>query len=185
VLSDILGSRIVPSWFHQVFAQKWVPALYFTPGLLICIVYLLWLVKLLADGPFEELVLEVCYIVGPLNLSITFPVIVFVTVLHGFTPRIGVWFMNVRSILSPSPMITNSLLQGLSVFKIVILLFVVVAGERICIIVNILRVISDYDTSGWAVLAGNTSVQDPHANFRNSFAGSSHSGNDVSPVTAL
>ena len=34
--------------------------------------------------------------------------------------------------------------------------------------------------AGWAVLAGHTKVQDPHINFRNAFAGSSHSGNDVS-----
>lgn len=38
---------------------------------------------------------------------------------------------------------------------------------------------------GWAVLAGNTRVQDPHANFRNAFAGSSHSSNDVRPPTLL
>ena len=44
-------------------------------------------------------------------------------------------------------------------FKVVILLFVVVTG--------------------WAVLAGHTSVEDPHANFRDPFAGSSHSSNDV------
>ncbi|TBU22467.1 high affinity methionine permease [Dichomitus squalens] len=68
-------------------------------------------------------------------------IIGFVTILHGLTPRLGVWVMN-----------------GLSIFKIVILVFVVVTG--------------------WAVLAGNTPVKDPHANFRNAFAGSSHSGND-------
>ena len=33
--------------------------------------------------------------------------------------------------------------------------------------------------TGWAVLAGHTPVQDPHVNFRNAFAGSSHSSNDV------
>jgi hypothetical protein len=59
----------------------------------------------------------------------------------------------------------------------------VVAGERVCIIIN--PPMSDYDTTGWVVLAGGTSVQDPHANFRNSFAGSSHSGNDVSSISAL
>ena len=47
----------------------------------------------------------------------------------------------------------------MTVFKIVILLFIVV--------------------SGWAVLAGHTSVKDPHANFSNVFAGSSTSSNDV------
>ncbi len=33
--------------------------------------------------------------------------------------------------------------------------------------------------SGWVVLAGKTRVQDPHANFRHAFAGSSTSSNDV------
>ena len=33
--------------------------------------------------------------------------------------------------------------------------------------------------SGWAVLSGKTRVQDPNANFRNAFAGSSTSSNDV------
>ncbi|PIL33082.1 transporter [Ganoderma sinense ZZ0214-1] len=65
----------------------------------------------------------------------------FVTLLHGLTPRLGVWVMN-----------------GLGMFKIVILLFIVVTG--------------------WAVLAGHTSVEDPHANFRQLFAGSSHNSND-------
>ncbi|TBU25667.1 high affinity methionine permease [Dichomitus squalens] len=73
--------------------------------------------------------------------GISIGVIVFVTVLQGLFPKLGLWVMN-----------------GVTVFKIVILLFIVV--------------------SGWAVLAGNTSVTDPHANFRNVFAGSSHSSND-------
>ncbi|KAI1787977.1 high affinity methionine permease [Ganoderma leucocontextum] len=73
--------------------------------------------------------------------GIALGVIAFVTLLHGLTPRLGVWVMN-----------------GLSVFKIGILVFIVVTG--------------------WAVLAGHTSIQDPHANFRDAFAGSSHSSND-------
>ncbi|KAF8816854.1 high affinity methionine permease [Phlegmacium glaucopus] len=73
--------------------------------------------------------------------GIAIGVIVFVTTLHGFTPRIGIALMN-----------------ALSVFKILILLVVVIAG--------------------WVVLSGKTHVQDPHANFRNAFAGSSHSSND-------
>ena len=36
-----------------------------------------------------------------------------------------------------------------------------------------------YVVIGWAVLAGHTKVSDPHANFREAFANSSHSGNDV------
>jgi len=38
---------------------------------------------------------------------------------------------------------------------------------------------SPESVQGWVVLAGGTRIKDPHANFRNSFAGSSHSGNDV------
>jgi L-type amino acid transporter 9 len=75
-------------------------------------------------------------------------VIVFVTLLHGFTPRFGILLMNM-----------------LSIFKIIILLFVVV--------------------SGWVVLSGHTQVKNPHANFRNAFAGSSHSSNDVSNLSRL
>ncbi|KAI0338060.1 amino acid transporter [Trametopsis cervina] len=78
--------------------------------------------------------------------GIAIGVIVFTTILHGLTPRLGVWIMN-----------------GLSFFKIVILVFVVVTG--------------------WAVLAGHTKIQDPHINFRNAFAGSSHSSNDYATAT--
>ncbi|THH03279.1 hypothetical protein EW146_g10475, partial [Bondarzewia mesenterica] len=49
-------------------------------------------------------------------------------------------------------------LEALSMFKIVILLFVVITG--------------------WVVLSGRTHIEDPHANFRNAFEGSSHSSND-------
>ncbi|KAI0353860.1 amino acid transporter [Trametes cingulata] len=78
--------------------------------------------------------------------GIALGVIAFVTLLHGLTPRLGVWVMN-----------------GLSVFKIVILLFVVITG--------------------WVVLSGHTSVPDPHANFRHAFAGSSNSSNDYATAT--
>ncbi|KAI5116554.1 hypothetical protein M0805_007562 [Coniferiporia weirii] len=50
------------------------------------------------------------------------------------------------------------LMNALSVFKLFILTFIVITG--------------------WVVLGGHTRVQDPHANFRNAFAGSSHSGSD-------
>ncbi|KAL4079817.1 amino acid transporter [Scleroderma citrinum] len=73
--------------------------------------------------------------------GIALGVIFFVTLLHGITPRTGVYVMNF-----------------LTVFKIAILLLVVV--------------------SGWVVLSGKTSVEDPHANFRDAFAGSSHSSNN-------
>ncbi|KAI0667184.1 high affinity methionine permease [Trametes maxima] len=78
--------------------------------------------------------------------GIALGVIGFVTLLHGLTPRLGVWVMN-----------------GLSLFKIIILVFIVI--------------------SGWVVLSGHTRVQDPHANFRDAFAGSSHSSNDYATAT--
>ncbi|KAF8878903.1 amino acid transporter [Gymnopilus junonius] len=73
-------------------------------------------------------------------------VIFFVTILHGLTPRIGVALMN-----------------ALSVFKIIILLFIVITG--------------------WVVLSGKTHIKNPHANFHNAFAGSSHSSNDYATAT--
>ncbi|KAI0045635.1 amino acid transporter [Auriscalpium vulgare] len=68
-------------------------------------------------------------------------VMIFTTLLHGLTPRLGIYLMNL-----------------LSLFKVFILVFIVVTG--------------------WVVLAGGTRVKNPHANFHNAFAGSSHSGND-------
>ena len=50
--------------------------------------------------------------------------------------------------------------QLLSIFKIIILIFIVITG--------------------WVVLSGKTHITDPQANFRNAFAGSSKSGGDVS-----
>ncbi|KIJ12536.1 hypothetical protein PAXINDRAFT_117997 [Paxillus involutus ATCC 200175] len=78
--------------------------------------------------------------------GIAIGVILFATVLHGFTPRTAVIVMNV-----------------LTIFKIVILLFVVVTG--------------------WVVLSGKTHIADPHVNFRDAFAGSSHSSNDYATAT--
>ncbi|KAJ3555603.1 hypothetical protein NM688_g2483 [Phlebia brevispora] len=78
--------------------------------------------------------------------GIALGVIFFVTLLHGLTPRLGVLVMN-----------------GLSVFKIVILVFVVITG--------------------WVVLSGHTHIKDPHVNFRDAFAGSSHSSNDYATAT--
>ncbi|KIK81324.1 hypothetical protein PAXRUDRAFT_35907 [Paxillus rubicundulus Ve08.2h10] len=73
-------------------------------------------------------------------------VIVFVTILHGFMPRTGVFIMNV-----------------FTMFKIIILLFIVIAG--------------------WVILSGKTHVGDPYINFRDAFAGSSHSSNDYATAT--
>ncbi|KAI0728529.1 amino acid/polyamine transporter I [Fomitopsis betulina] len=64
--------------------------------------------------------------------GIAIAVIVFVTLLHGFTPRLGVYLMNALS---------------------------------------------------WVVLSGRTSITDPHANFRNAFAGSSTSSFDYATAT--
>ncbi|ETW77742.1 amino acid transporter [Heterobasidion irregulare TC 32-1] len=78
--------------------------------------------------------------------GIALGVIFFATFLHGFAPRVGVYFMN-----------------ALSLLKIFILLFVVITG--------------------WVVLSGKTRIEDPHVNFRNAFAGSSHSSNDYATAT--
>ena len=67
------------------------------------------------------------------RISPSLLVIVFATLLHGLTPRLGILVMNV----SNTPSMFNCLVehfayQGLSVFKIVILLFVVVTGTDSC-----------------------------------------------------
>ncbi|KAH8115358.1 high affinity methionine permease [Phellopilus nigrolimitatus] len=78
--------------------------------------------------------------------GIALAVIFFVTAVHGFTPRMGLYLMN-----------------SLSIFKVFILVFIIVTG--------------------WVVLGGHTSIKDPHANFRNAFAGSSHSSSDYATAT--
>ncbi|KAG2142213.1 amino acid transporter [Suillus cothurnatus] len=78
--------------------------------------------------------------------GIALGVIFFVTLLHGLTPKTGVLIMNL-----------------LSIFKIVILLFVVITG--------------------WVVLSGKTRISDPHYNFRNAFAGSSTSSYEYATAT--
>ncbi|KAJ7741342.1 high affinity methionine permease [Mycena metata] len=54
-------------------------------------------------------------------------------------------------------------MNALSMLKIVVLLVIVITG--------------------WVVLSGKTHIQDPHLNFRNAFAGSSHSSNDYATAT--
>ncbi|KAJ7701440.1 amino acid transporter [Mycena rosella] len=78
--------------------------------------------------------------------GIALGVILFVTALHGLTPRLGILVMN-----------------ALSLIKIVILLLIVITG--------------------WVVLSGKTHIRDPHVNFRDAFAGSSHSSNDYATAT--
>ena len=58
----------------------------------------------------------------------------------------------------------DSTFQLLTIFKILILVFIVITG--------------------WVVLSGRTQISDPQANFRNAFSGSSHSGGDVSDFDA-
>jgi len=62
-----------------------------------------------------------------------------------------------------TPRLGVLVMNVLSVFKIVILLIIVITG--------------------WVVLSGKTHIQDPHANFRDAFAGSSHSSNDYATAT--
>ncbi|KAJ7080551.1 amino acid transporter, partial [Mycena epipterygia] len=78
--------------------------------------------------------------------GIALGVIFFTTLLHGLTPKLGIFIMN-----------------ALSLFKIVILTIIVITG--------------------WVVLSGKTHIQDPHLNFRDAFAGSSHSSNDYATAT--
>ncbi|KAK4695836.1 hypothetical protein P7C71_g1988, partial [Lecanoromycetidae sp. Uapishka_2] len=79
--------------------------------------------------------------------GIAIAVIIFASLVHMLAPKIGVRIMNL-----------------LSSFKIIILVFIVITG--------------------WVVLGGNVhKIKDPHASFRNSFAGSSHSGYEY--ATAL
>lgn len=80
--------------------------------------------------------------------------------MHGFTPRFGVRLMNVISIFKVSDgdlALRCSPVANLDVLPQIIILLIVVV-------------------SGWVVLAGGVkSIPDPHRNFRNGFAGSSHS----------
>ncbi|KAJ7913549.1 amino acid transporter [Mycena leptocephala] len=62
-----------------------------------------------------------------------------------------------------TPKLGILVMNALSLFKIVILLVIVITG--------------------WVVLSGKTHIQDPHVNFRDAFAGSSHSSNDYATAT--
>jgi hypothetical protein len=55
-------------------------------------------------------------------------VIAFTTFLHGLTPRLGVYVMNVSRILLPHMMQYPHLCQALTLFKIIILTFIVLTG---------------------------------------------------------
>ncbi|KAI0063741.1 high affinity methionine permease [Artomyces pyxidatus] len=96
--------------------------------------------------------------------GIALGVIVFTTALHGFTPRLGIYLMNV-----------------LSIFKVFILLFIVVTGQLHLLYANFL--LNFAMNSGWVVLSGKTKIKDPHFNFVHAFSGSSHSGNDYATAT--
>ncbi|KAF9239125.1 amino acid transporter [Melanogaster broomeanus] len=62
-----------------------------------------------------------------------------------------------------TPRIGVLVMNVLTIFKITILLFVVITG--------------------WVVLSGKTRIADPRVNFRDAFAGSSHSSNDYATAT--
>jgi hypothetical protein len=69
---------------------------------LICLVFLSWLAEQLIDGWSEESLSEVRRVIVTISVTCLIChllVIVFVTLLHGFTPRLGVWFMNVECII--------------------------------------------------------------------------------------
>ena len=73
----------------------------------------------------------------------------------------------------------NHLIQTLSMIKLIILAFIVVSG-----VLPLQHPMSDKLTMllGWVVLGGHTKIENPHANFHNAFAGSSHSSNDVCTI---
>ena len=59
----------------------------------------------------------------------TLPVVCFVILLHGFTPRLGVYLMNVSMTSTSYSQKTFIPVQVLTVFKIVLLLLIVVTGR--------------------------------------------------------
>ena len=64
-------------------------------------------------------------------LTLCHPAISFVILLHGLTPRLGVYVMNVCCHTNHMPVpVMLTAYQALSVFKIVILLFIVISGKR-------------------------------------------------------
>ena len=108
-------------------------------------------------------------------------VIGFVTLLHGLTPKLGVLVMNVRVLYFRNCSRSHSLyLSGAERLQDH---HPGLRGRYRCVSVWSRRRLHATHTGlyqlGWAVLAGHTRVADPHANFRNAFAGSSHSSNDV------
>lgn len=71
-----------------------------------------------------------------LGLYSNFKVIVFVTILHGLTPNIGIVLMNVFSAYIDVNLGIDVVFQALSLFKIAILLLIVIAGASVTIIFN-------------------------------------------------
>ena len=67
---------------------------------------------------------------GFVGLQLTTRLVMFFTVfLHGFTPRLGVYAMNVCRLLVPCSRKCSDLYQVLSLFKIAILVFIVVTSK--------------------------------------------------------
>lgn len=141
----------------------------------------LWQGTRRSDGLYVVSHLEVrrasCYrIFSSQNRS---TVIFFVTLLHGLTPKLGVYVMNVSCACYHAPWFIFLTPRFTGPQRVQdcdpafcrdhgCAFFVSFGGMRLT------------DRTGWVVLSGHTRVADPHANFRNAFAGSSHSGNDVS-----
>ena len=130
------------------------------------------------ESPLQVgLILTASMFISDTNLKIS--VIGFVTLIHGLTPRFGVYLMNVRHILCCGvvdvchsdvfPTELDHVQNHGSTLH----------GNHRCVYCLISRTVADEDNTGWVVLSGHTKIQDPHQNFRNAFAGSSHSSSDV------
>ena len=83
----------------------------------------LWVVRGIAiGGPWP-------FFPPRIPIQMMLPVICFVILLHGFTPRLGVYVINVsRTFISYSKKCLY-LCQVLTIFKIVVLLLIVVTGK--------------------------------------------------------
>ncbi|KAI6032554.1 amino acid transporter, partial [Pisolithus marmoratus] len=79
----------------------------------------------------------------------------------GICEQALIFFVTILHGLTPQTGVR--IMNILTAFKIAILVFIVV--------------------SGWVVLSGRTSIQDPHANFRNAFVGNSMSSNSYATAT--
>ncbi|SRR6266404_1694389 len=130
----------------------------------------LWVVRGIAIGGMQS-----ASLLG-IPIQNLIPAICFVVSLHGFTPRLGVYVMNVSKTFYPPFEEIFILYQALTLFKTVVLLLIVVTGMASYLSGRAINITSGL---GWIVLSGKTRVKDPHVNFHHAFAGSSNSGHDV------